>query len=41
MKALKRVTQPDDIAGAITFLASDAARRITGDTVRVDGGFKL
>jgi 3-oxoacyl-[acyl-carrier protein] reductase len=41
MQALKRLAQPDDIAGAVAFLASDAARWITGDTVRVDGGSKL
>ena len=41
MQALKRVAQPDDIAEAVAFLASDAARWITGDTLRVDGGSKL
>ena len=41
MQALKRVAQPDDIGGTIAFLASDAARWITGDTLRVDGGSKL
>ena len=41
LQALKRVAQPDDIADAIAFLASDAARWITGDTLRVDGGSKL
>jgi len=41
MQALKRIAKPDDIGGAIAFLASDAARWITGDTVRVDGGSKL
>jgi 3-oxoacyl-[acyl-carrier protein] reductase len=41
MQALKRVAQPDDIGGVIAFLASDEARWITGDTVRVDGGSKL
>jgi 3-oxoacyl-[acyl-carrier protein] reductase len=41
MQALKRVTQPDDIAPAVAFLASDCARWITGDTVHVDGGSKL
>jgi 3-oxoacyl-[acyl-carrier protein] reductase len=41
MQALKRIAQPDDIAAAIVFLASDEARWITGDTVRVDGGSKL
>ena len=41
MQAIKRVAQPDDIAGAVAFLASDDARWITGDTLRVDGGSKL
>ncbi|WP_250475632.1 SDR family oxidoreductase [Caballeronia sp. GAFFF1] len=41
IQALKRVAQPDDIAGAAVFLASDAARWVTGDTLRVDGGSKL
>ena len=41
MQALKRVAQPDDIGAVVAFLASDDARWITGDTVRVDGGSKL
>jgi 3-oxoacyl-[acyl-carrier protein] reductase len=41
MQALKRIAQPDDIAAAVVFLASDEARWITGDTLRVDGGSKL
>ncbi|KAA1011194.1 SDR family oxidoreductase [Paraburkholderia panacisoli] len=41
MQALKRVAQPDDIGGAVAFLASDAARWITGETLHVDGGSKL
>jgi 3-oxoacyl-[acyl-carrier protein] reductase len=41
MQALKRLAQPDDIGGVIAFLASDDARWITGDTIRVDGGSKL
>ncbi len=41
MQAFKRVAQPDDIGGAVAFLASDEARWITGDTIRVDGGSKL
>ena len=40
MQALKRVAQPDDIAGTVAFLASAEARWITGDTLRVDGGFE-
>jgi 3-oxoacyl-[acyl-carrier protein] reductase len=41
IQALKRLAQPDDIAGAIVFLASDEARWITGDILQVDGGSKL
>jgi 3-oxoacyl-[acyl-carrier protein] reductase len=41
MQALKRMAQPEDIGSVVAFLASDDARWITGDTVRVDGGSKL
>jgi 3-oxoacyl-[acyl-carrier protein] reductase len=41
MQALQRIAQPDDIGGVVAFLASDDARWITGDAVRVDGGSKL
>jgi 3-oxoacyl-[acyl-carrier protein] reductase len=41
MQALKRIAQPDDIGGVIAFLASEDARWITGDIIRVDGGSKL
>jgi 3-oxoacyl-[acyl-carrier protein] reductase len=41
MQALKRLATPEDIAAAIAFLASDQARWITGETLRVDGGSKL
>jgi len=41
MQALKRLAQPEDIGGVITFLASEDARWITGDTIHVDGGSKL
>jgi NAD(P)-dependent dehydrogenase (short-subunit alcohol dehydrogenase family) len=41
MQALQRVAGPSDIAPVVAFLASDEARWITGDTVRVDGGSKL
>jgi len=41
MQALKRIAQPEDIAPVVAFLASDQARWITGDTVRVDGGSRL
>ena len=35
---LRRWSQPDDIADVIVFLASDAARFITGETISADGG---
>ena len=41
MQALKRLAQPDDIAPVVTFLASDAARWVTGHALHVDGGSKL
>ena len=41
MQALKRVAQPEDIAPVVTFLASEDARWITGDSIHVDGGSKL
>jgi NAD(P)-dependent dehydrogenase (short-subunit alcohol dehydrogenase family) len=33
-----RGAQPDEIGGVIAFLATDAARYITGATIAVDGG---
>jgi NAD(P)-dependent dehydrogenase (short-subunit alcohol dehydrogenase family) len=35
---LRRWAQPDDIADVVLFLASEAARFITGETLAVDGG---
>ena len=35
---LKRLGEPEDIASLATFLASDAASWITGDTYVIDGG---
>ena len=34
-----RTAEPDEIAAAVVFLASPAARMITGQTLCVDGGF--
>lgn len=41
MQAIQRIGEPDDIGPVIAFLASDSARWITGDTIRVDGGTRL
>ncbi|WP_028221374.1 SDR family NAD(P)-dependent oxidoreductase [Paraburkholderia oxyphila] len=41
LQAIKRLAEPEDIAAAIAFLASDQARWTTGTTLRVDGGSKL
>jgi NAD(P)-dependent dehydrogenase (short-subunit alcohol dehydrogenase family) len=35
---LRRIGQPEDVADVVAFLASDAARFITGQTIYVDGG---
>ncbi|MCH9780106.1 MAG: SDR family oxidoreductase, partial [Alphaproteobacteria bacterium] len=37
--ALGRLGQPEDIAGAITYLASPASRLVTGIALPVDGGW--
>src|ERR1700721_3816833 len=41
MQALKRIGKLEDIADVVAFLASDAARWITGASIPVDGGSKL
>lgn len=37
---LGRIGQPGDIAPAVVFLASDAARWITGETLHIAGGYR-
>jgi 3-oxoacyl-[acyl-carrier protein] reductase len=41
MQALKRIGRPEDVADVVAFMASDAARWITGASIPVDGGSKL
>jgi len=36
---MKRFGQPEELAGAAVFLASDAATFVTGSVLVVDGGF--
>jgi len=38
---LGRVAEPEDVANVITFLCSDEARHVTGQTLVVDGGLSL
>ena len=38
---LKRMGEPEEIANMVTFLASDLANYITGQTIIIDGGWTL
>jgi len=39
--ALGALAEPEDIAAAVRFLASDAARAVTGHVLDVNGGYRL
>ena len=39
MAALGRIGNVEDIADVVSFLASDDARWITGQTIHVNGGY--
>ncbi len=41
LQALKRIGQPDDIADAVLFLASDRSRWVDGRSIEVSGGANL
>jgi len=41
VQALKRIGQPDDIADAVLFFASDASRWVDGRSLEVSGGSNL
>ena len=41
MTPMGRMGQPDDIAGVVVFLASDAAKFMTGAVLTADGGFTI
>lgn len=41
MSPLKRVAQPNEIAGLVAYIVKDEAGYMTGASVTIDGGFTL
>jgi 2-deoxy-D-gluconate 3-dehydrogenase len=39
MIPLRQLASPQDVADAVVFLASDKAGMITGDSLKIDGGW--
>ena len=39
--SLKRAGKPEDVANLVAFLVSDDASYLTGETIRIGGGYKL
>lgn len=39
--SLKRAGKPEDVANLVAFLVSDDAAYLTGETIRIGGGYKL
>ena len=41
MIPMKRFENPEELQGAVVYLASDASTYVTGEEITVDGGYTL